>query len=203
MVSIWLVVSRFVSISPAWTGPFFTRPGRLQKRFVLVFRAVCAGSARRAFADLENRQRRKSFVGSNPTPSVFFSEKTQRVSVRGCPDRRSKHRRMKRAVISDRGPPALVSSGSRGPEIPAGKGAPSKGLVGLSWEPPGSGVPRQACPQSGCQGAPASGVDLSIASIFRPVAESRGWMIVLPRCVRFRSFRLAVASMMSCCVKRP
>jgi hypothetical protein len=31
------------------------------------------------------------------------------------PDRWSEHRLMKRAVISERGPPTLVSSGSRGP----------------------------------------------------------------------------------------
>ena len=77
--------------------------------------AVWMGGRAVECTGLENRQRRKSFVGSNPTPSVFFGEKTQRVSVRGGPDRRSEHRLMKRAVISERGPPTLVSSGSRGP----------------------------------------------------------------------------------------
>ena len=107
-VSVWL---DFASRA----RPRLTRRGRLQERFTLVFKGDPFGGARRGFADLENRQRRKSFVGSNPTPSVFFGEKTQRVSVRGGPDRRSEHRLMKRAVISERGPPTLVSSGSRGP----------------------------------------------------------------------------------------
>jgi hypothetical protein len=102
-----------------WDRPRFTRRGRLQKRFVLVFIAVCAGSARRDFADLENRQRRKSFVGSKLTPFAFFCEKTQRVSERGCPDRRSQRRWMKRVAPGERGPQTLVCSGSRGPEAPA------------------------------------------------------------------------------------
>ena len=42
-------------------------------RVSALFKGVPAGSARRGFAELENRQRRKSFVGSNPTPSVFWS----------------------------------------------------------------------------------------------------------------------------------
>ena len=63
-VSVWLGFARRALASAA-------RRGRPQERFTPVFRAACAGSARRGFADLENRQRRKSFVGSNPTPSVF------------------------------------------------------------------------------------------------------------------------------------
>ena len=42
-------------------------------RFSLVFMSIRVGRAQRGFVDLENRQRRKSFVGSNPTPSAFRS----------------------------------------------------------------------------------------------------------------------------------
>ena len=65
-VSVWLDFARWALVSAA-------RRGRPQERFSLVFLGVRVGSARRAFADLENRQRRKSFVGSNPTPSALFS----------------------------------------------------------------------------------------------------------------------------------
>ena len=69
-VSVWLGFA-------SGTGGLSPRRRGLQERFVLVFRAVCAGSARRGFAGLENRQRRKSFVGSNPTPSAW-------VFAKGC-----------------------------------------------------------------------------------------------------------------------
>jgi hypothetical protein len=49
-------------------------------RVLALFKGVPAGSARRGFADLENRQRRKSFVGSNPTPSVWVFASSRRGS---------------------------------------------------------------------------------------------------------------------------
>ena len=69
----------------ARAGCCSSRRARPQERFVQAFRGVRADSLRRAFADLENRQRRKSFVGSNPTPSAFLREKTQRASLRERP----------------------------------------------------------------------------------------------------------------------
>ena len=48
-VSVWLGFA-------SGTGGLSPRRRGLQERFVLVFGAVCAGSARRGFADLENRQ---------------------------------------------------------------------------------------------------------------------------------------------------
>ena len=46
-------------------------------RVSALFKGVPAGSARRGFAELENRQRRKSFVGSNPTPSASWDRRWQ------------------------------------------------------------------------------------------------------------------------------
>ena len=63
-VSMWL---GFASWAP---GPSH-RPGRPQERSGRFFLGVRADSPRKGFADLENRQRRKSLVGSNPTPSAF------------------------------------------------------------------------------------------------------------------------------------
>jgi len=63
-VSVWLDFARWALVSAA-------RRGRPQERFALVFSAVRFGSFGRGFAALENRQRRKSLVGSNPTPSAF------------------------------------------------------------------------------------------------------------------------------------
>ena len=105
--------------SGGWAQVSVARCRRPRGRLASVFLGVRFGSARRGFADLETRQRRKSFVGSNPTASVFFREKTQRASEGGRPDRRSEHRRMKRAVISERGPPTLVSRGTLG--LPEGR----------------------------------------------------------------------------------
>ena len=96
-VSVWLGFA-------SGTGGLSPRRRGLQERFVLVFRAVCAGSARRGFADLENRQRRKSFVGSNPTPSACFKETPLRPCRGGGPDRRSTQRRMRRVAFGERGP---------------------------------------------------------------------------------------------------
>ena len=91
MVSIWLVVSRFGSIrvlaSMAWR-PVPEDPSRV----LALFKGVPAGSARRGFAELENRQRRKSFVGSNPTPSALFS----REKPLCLPERSDSIRRCKR-----------------------------------------------------------------------------------------------------------
>ena len=50
-------------------------------RFSLVFMSIRVGRAQRGFVDLENRQRRKSFVGSNPTPSAWFSGGLTTLSV--------------------------------------------------------------------------------------------------------------------------
>jgi len=64
-VSVWLdFASGTGSLAPRCRGP--------QERFAPVFVDVRVGSPGDPFADLENRQRRKSFVGSNPTPSVFL-----------------------------------------------------------------------------------------------------------------------------------
>ena len=57
----------------ARAGCCSSRRARPQERFGLVFKGDPLGSARRGFADLENRQRRKSFVSSNRTPSAFWN----------------------------------------------------------------------------------------------------------------------------------
>ena len=63
--SVWLGSGRWAKVSVArCRGP--------QGRFGLVFMGDCERRPGDPFADLENRQRRKSFVGSNPTPSVFL-----------------------------------------------------------------------------------------------------------------------------------
>ena len=72
--SVWLGSGRWAKVSVArCRGP--------RGRFAPVFLGVRFGSARRGFTDLENRQRRKSFVGSNPTPSAWFSGGLTTLSV--------------------------------------------------------------------------------------------------------------------------
>ena len=65
-----------LSLPRATGGPSRTAPGA----FHLVFRGVRVGGPGDPFADLENRQRRKSFVGSNPTPSVLVVASSRRGS---------------------------------------------------------------------------------------------------------------------------
>ena len=59
--------------SGRWAKVSVARCRGPRRRFASVFLGVRFGSAWRGFADLENRQRRKPFVGSNPTPSVFWN----------------------------------------------------------------------------------------------------------------------------------
>ena len=58
----------------------------LYRRPRYVFGGVRSGSRVDPSADLENRQRRKPFVGSNPTQSVFFTRR----NASGTPCRRSR-----------------------------------------------------------------------------------------------------------------
>ena len=64
--SVWLDFALLARIA-------LPRRERAQTRFGLVFNSIRCGSARRGFADLENRQRRKSLVGKESHP-IRFSE---------------------------------------------------------------------------------------------------------------------------------
>ena len=72
-VSVWLEFA-------FWAGGCSPRRVRPQERFDFVFSGVPAASLPSAFADLENRLRRKSFVGLNPTPSVWVFASSRRGS---------------------------------------------------------------------------------------------------------------------------
>ena len=74
----WLGLTRFRRRGPEARGPVAEV---LRNDSPLFSRLFPLAVPDRAFADLENRQRRKSFVGSNPTPSAWFSGGLTTLSV--------------------------------------------------------------------------------------------------------------------------
>ena len=69
-----------VSVRRRGPNAALPRKRKAEEPLSRVFHGVRVSSLRRTLLGLENRKRRKSFVGLNPTPSALFSREVSRQS---------------------------------------------------------------------------------------------------------------------------